>query len=332
MKMWRTRSPPLVKLCFFAMGTEVSVTLSVGNRRRRDEAPEAIADVERLLQDFGRRAWAWGDGALSRFNAALASGVAAEIPAGLKPLFTSAWAMQQASGGRYEPRIATLVQLWGFHDMARLRSEPPPAVDIERALAALQFAPPYDGGDAYGPAPGVGWDFGGIGKGWIVDRALELLQEAGWPDAIVDAGGNLAVRGGRGDRPWRIGIRDPHSDAEAPLLLASLIARDEAVNTHGDDQRYFEFEGQRYAHLLDPHNGRPARGLRSLTVVHADGALAEAAGAAMFVAGREGWRGLARELGLTQVLAVTEDGAVQATAALAARLRAEQGLPIQIVS
>lgn len=332
MKMWHTRSPPLIKLGFFCMGTEVTVTVAPGHRRRREEAGAAIAEVERNMQDFGRHWWAWGDGALAGINADLAAGRVAEIPAGMRPLFARAWAVRVATGGRFEPRIAGLVRLWGFDEMSRLRDAPPDQHLIEQGLAAIRNAPAYDGGSSYGPAPGIGWDFGGIGKGWIVDAALGLLRSRGFPDAIVDAGGNLAVCGSRGDRPWRVGIRNPRSDAETPTLIGTLIARDEAVNTHGDDQRYFEFEGRRYAHLLDPSTGWPARGLRSLTVVHPDGALAEAGGAALFVSGLAGWRPLARELGLTQVLVVTEDGEVQATPALAARIRPEHDVHLKMVS
>ena len=332
MKMWHTRSPPLVKLGFFAMGTEVSVTLAVGHRRRRAEAVEAIAEVERLVQDFGRHWWAWGNGALADINAQLASGRVAEIPPSMRTLFSRAWAVRQVTGGLFEPRIAALVRLWGFDQMSRLRESPPDPLQIQLGLAALRAAPPYDGGASYGPAPGVGWDFGGIGKGWVIDAALALLRDRDFPDAIVDCGGNLAVSGGRGDRPWRIGIRNPRSDPESPTLIATLAARDESVNTHGDDQRYFDFEGQRYSHLLDPSTGWPARGLHSLTVVHADGSLAEAGGAALFVAGREGWRRLARKLGITQVLAVNDDGTVHATSVLAARLKPEAATAVQIVS
>jgi len=333
MKMWRTRLSPLVKLGFFAMGTQVSITVSAaGHRGRRDEAVTAIADVERLMQEFGRHWWALGDGALASINAQLAAGRVAEIPPTMRALFGRAWAVRQATGGLFDPRVASLVKLWGFHDMAALRDEPPPPEKVEMALRAMRNAPTYDGGGAYGPAPGVGWDFGGIGKGWIVDICLERLRELGFADAIVDAGGNLAVRGARGDRPWRIGIRNPRSVDDQPSLLASMVARDEAVNTHGDDQRFFEHDGQRYSHILDPSIGWPAQGLRSITVVHPDGTLAEAGGAALYVAGRDGWRRLARKLGLNQVMVVTADGEVQATASLAARIKPEGDVAVKIVN
>jgi thiamine biosynthesis lipoprotein len=323
----------LVRHSFLAMGTDVMVTLAPRRRHLIRRAREAIADVQILIHEFGHDGWAWGDGDLGRFNRRLAAGEKPEVPNSLKPIFDRAWDIRVASEGRYEPRIAGLVHLWGFDDLARLRQQPPTRTEIDQRLAQMRAAPAYESGSAsYGPAPGVGWDFGGIAKGFIVDRALDLLREAGFGDATVDAGGNVSARGRKHDRTWLIGIRKPldaGEDADNASLLAVLAVDNEAVNTHGDDQRYFIHEGRRYAHLLDPINGMPVEGLRSLTVVHRDGMLAEAGGAALFVAGANAWPALAAKLGIDQVLAVYSDGRVVATPALASRLRPEPGVTIE---
>ena len=312
------------------MGTFITVTVMV-EPRGRVAAEAAITAIQRELETFGRDAWAWGHGVLAQFNRQLADGEAHEIPAALQPLFERAWQVRERSGGLFEPRIGALVRLWGFDDIARLRSEPPPREEIDALLRQLQAAPPYDGGTHYGPAPGIAWDFGGIGKGWIVDRMLEQLAARGYGNASIDAGGNLAVSGRRNERAWRIGIRDPRG-TDTPSLLATMDARDEAVITHGDDQRYFEHDGVRYAHLLDPRSGWPSRGLRSLTVVHRDATLADAAGGALFVAGVRGWRAMAARLGLSQVLVMTDDDELYATPALAARLRPQADVRIRAVA
>jgi len=324
-------TPQIVKRIFLAMGTQVSVTLAIEKSRSRSDAEAAIDVVETRIEQFGRDAWAWGDGRLAQLNRALASGEEITLPADLLPLFRRAWEIRQKTGGLYEPRIAALVRLWGFHDAAELGTAPPLEHQVQALLAALQTAPDYDGGERYGPAPNIGWDFGGIGKGHIVDAALDQLRELGYPNAIVDAGGNLAARGIRGDRHWHVGIRDPRVPAERGVLLASLDVQDETVNTHGDDQRSFEHEGRRYGHILDPRTGAPVSGLRALTVVHADGCIAEAEGAALFVAGDPGWRDAARGLGLNQVLAMSADGRVRASTALAARLHAQPGIQIEAI-
>ena len=331
MTIAQQRAPTLVEHYFLAMGTAILVTIDAGQESCRAAAAQAIAEVQKLLFEFGLDGWAWGDGALARFNRDLAAGAGSRIPSLLKPLFARAWDIRQASGGLFEPRIGALVRLWGFDDLKRLRAAPPEPGEIDAALAALRAAPPYEGGGVYGPAPGVAWDLGGIGKGYIVDIALDWLRQRGFGNAIVNAGGNVAVRGSRGDRPWHIGIRDPRTAAELPQLLASLDVCDESIITHGDDQRYFEHQGRRYAHILHPHTGRPARSLRSLTVVHGDGALADGGGAALFIAGLEGWPRLAKQLGIQQVLAVGDDGTVWVSEPLAARMRAAEGLSLKVV-
>lgn len=304
-----------------AMGTLVTVALIV-TRGHEQAARAAIAGVEQHLHQFGRDAWAWGPGALSTFNTALLAGQRVALPVGMQPLFRRAWQIRQLSGGRFEPRIAALVKTWGFDDVEHFREEPPPSSAIEQCLRDLRTAPPYDGSTSYGPAPGVAWDFGGIGKGYIVDRLLSRLLALGFRHASIDAGGNLAVRGRHKHRRWLAGIRDPRSKNDAaPSLLAQLEVEDEAVITHGDDQRGFDHQGDRYGHLLDPRSGWPARGLRSLTVVHPDAAFADAAGGALYVAGPGGWPVLAQRMGVREVLALDNDGRLTATAALAARLQ-----------
>jgi thiamine biosynthesis lipoprotein len=321
----------LIERQFLAMGTPISVKLALHGKDRKVEAEGAISDVCDLISDFGRDGWAWGSGALARINRMLAAGDTAQIPAQLKPLLVRAWEIRQATGGLFEPRIAALVRLWGFDDVARTRTSPPDECEIESLLAALRAAPDYHGGNTYGPAPGVAWDLGGIGKGYIIDAALDILCQRGFTDAVVDAGGNLAVRGTRHDQPWHVGIRDPRSAAHSPQLLAALDTHNEAVITHGDDQRYFDYGGRRYSHILDPVTGTPVSGLSSLTVVHRDGTLADAAGAALFIAGRDGWKPLAARLRIDQVLVVTSDGLVQATAPLARRLKLRDDLGLEIV-
>lgn len=321
---WLRRPTPLQRR-FMAMGTFVTATLIV-EPRGRFSADQVLSEIESELLEFGRDAWAWGNGLLADFNRRLAAGMRVEIPASLRPLFEQAWAIHRASGGLFEPRIASLVRLWGFDDVARTRKEPPSTIEIDTLFAALQSAADFDGGTHYGPARNVGWDFGGIAKGYIVDHVLDGLRRRGYRNVSLDAGGNLAVRGQRNDRPWRIGIRDPRS-SHTPRLLATLDATDEAIITHGDDQRYFEFGSKRYSHLLDPRSGWPAQGLRSLTVVHRNASVADAAGGALFVAGASGWRALAAKMKIDQVLVLTDRDELVATETLAARLRASEDGP-----
>lgn len=279
------------------MGTMITVTLIARAWIRRRKLDAAFTAVQQRMDAFGRDFWAWGDGRLARINRAIVAGDRPAIPVDLQPLFTRANVIREATDGLFDPRIGALVRLWGFDDPIHQRAAPPSQDEIGRARHAAI------------------WDFGAIGKGWIVDECLDLLAEHGFGNASIDAGGNVGVRGRRGARAWRIGIRDPRANRN-DALIAGLDVSDASVITHGDDQRFFEHEGARYSHIIDPRTGWPARGLRSITVVHRDGALADAAGAALFVAGRE-WRALAARLDLAQVIAITEAGAIETTAAMA---------------
>jgi thiamine biosynthesis lipoprotein len=314
-----TREAPLVERQFLAMGTPVVVRLALDDGARRVEAERAVDQVRKLLVEFGVEGWAWGSGALAQFNRQLSAGGAAEVPPLLRPLLQRAWRIHRDSEGWFDPRIE------------REDAPPPGATQVESALRALRRAPPYDGGAYYGPAPGIAWDLGAIGKGYIVDMALDWLRQCGFASALINAGGNVATRGRRDGQPWCIGIRDPRSATAVPELLAALDAGDESVITHGDDQRFFEHGGERYTHLLQPRSGAPAQGLRSLTVVHHDGTLADAGGAALFAAGPTYLKVLAARLGLSQILLVRTEGTVQATASLAKRLQAREDLDIQVL-
>jgi thiamine biosynthesis lipoprotein len=108
-------------------------------------------------------------------------------------------------------------------------------------------------------------DFGGFGKEYAADRAAALLIEAGVRHGYVNLGGDMRFIGPRLDgRPWSIGIQDPR-DPDA--VVASIPISQGALATSGDYERYFELDGQRYCHILDPRTGMPVRHWRSVSVM-----------------------------------------------------------------
>jgi thiamine biosynthesis lipoprotein len=137
--------------------------------------------------------------------------------------------------------------------------------------------------------PGQGFDLGGIAKGAVVDSVADYLQGQGYPDFLIDAGGDILVSGlKQGRDPWRIAIRHPR-DSQAVLGVLSLGEKSLriAVVTSGDYERYFESGGRRYHHILNPRTGYPAEGLVSVTVIAPDCTLADALSTAVFVLGPE---------------------------------------------
>jgi thiamine biosynthesis lipoprotein len=135
---------------------------------------------------------------------------------------------------------------------------------------------------------------------------------------MVNLGGNLAVSGSRGDRPWRIGVRHPQGSG----ALGSLEVEGRmAVVTSGTYERYRQDGHRRYPHIIDPRSGEPATHVVSATVLHADAARADVAATALVVAGAEGWAEVARGLGVSEVMLVDGAGRVQLTPGMAAKVQ-----------
>jgi hypothetical protein len=108
-------------------------------------------------------------------------------------------------------------------------------------------------------------DFGGIGKEYAADRAAAVLAQSGVEYALVNLGGDVRVVGPQADgAPWRIGIRHPR---EPNRVLATIALSEGALATSGDYERFFELEGKRYCHILDPRAGRPVDTFQSVSVV-----------------------------------------------------------------
>jgi len=124
----------------------------------------------------------------------------------------------------------------------------------------------------------------GIGKGYGVDRAVEVLEAHGIDDYIVDGGGDIRLAGGNVDRPWIVGIAAPRREGH---LHATLEPGRGAIVTSGDYQRYFEKDGVRYHHILDPATGRPAPGSVAVTVIASTATDADALATGLFVLGPE---------------------------------------------
>ena len=175
--------------------------------------------------------------------------------------------------------------------------------------------------------PVVQLDLGGYAKGYALDRAVAILRDKGIDNALVNIGGNVMALGKKGDAPWRLGLQHPRE----PQPLATLPLYDgEAIGTSGDYQRYFELEGRRYSHLLDPRTGMPATGSQSLTVLVTPredaGTLSDAASKPAFIAGDD-WREYTRRYDIDHALRVTADGRIEVTRALRARLQFPSGTP-----
>jgi thiamine biosynthesis lipoprotein len=126
-------------------------------------------------------------------------------------------------------------------------------------------------------------DLGGFAKGHAVDNAAAILRRRGIAHAMVSAGGDSRVIGDRRGRPWTIGIRDPRGGSGD--VVAVLPLEDVSISTSGDYERYFEADGVRFHHLIDPATGRSPSGIQSVTILADDGLTSEALSKIVFVLG-----------------------------------------------
>ena len=303
----------------YVFGTRVDVAV-YGEDKVQADAASAL-----VLREFDRlhRAYhAWEPSELTALNEAIARGESLEVSDELATMLRDAQRMAAAGDDLFDPALGRLIELWGFHTDTFVPVRPDPA-----KLAALVTARPrmsdldIDGRRISSRNPAVQLDLGGYAKGYALDRAATLLREQGITNALINIGGNVMALGKKGDQAWRIGIQHPR----APAPLATMPLYDgEAVGTSGDYQRYFELDGERYAHLLDPRTGQPAHGTQSLTVLitprAAAGTLSDAASKPAYLA-NEGWREQTRHFAIDHALRVDAEGKVEVTRALRARLQ-----------
>jgi thiamine biosynthesis lipoprotein len=162
--------------------------------------------------------------------------------------------------------------------------------------------------------PGVRIDLGGIGKGYAVDRGIAVLRARGIERAMVNAGGDTRIIGDRFGRPWMVGIRNPDDEGKVALRLP---LEDAAISTSGDYERYFEEDGVRYHHILDPKTGKSARKVRSVTVITDTATRSDALTKSVFIMGAEAGIAFINTLPDVDAIAIDPTGKVHYSRGLA---------------
>jgi thiamine biosynthesis lipoprotein len=190
------------------------------------------------------------------------------------------------TGGAFDITFAGCGGLWSFRE-ARIPADEALAACLERVdYHRIRLDP--ERSTLLLPEPGMRIGIAGIGKGYGVDRAAKVIEEHGFADYIVDGGGDIRLKGAKPGGPWKVGIRHPRRSEE---LFATLTVEAGAIVTSGDYFQFFERDGKRYHHILDPTTGRPARRAVAVTVIAPTAMDADALATGLFVLGPE--RGLA---------------------------------------
>jgi FAD:protein FMN transferase len=274
-------SARLVERARVSMGSELRLTAWTA-----DEAAAALA-FDAVFQEFDRLERlmsVWIDGSdVARLNAA-----AGEHPVLVSPevreVLLIAHQVSDWTGGKFDVTFGALSDLWKFdHDQD---NTVPDRAEVLRRLPLIDYRAldvDEEAGTAFLKRKGMRAHLGGIGKGYAVDHAAAILRGRGFRDFMIQAGGDFYVAGHRGDRPWRLGIRDPRGPVDRSF--ATLDLSDGTFSTSGDYERFFMKDGRRYHHILDLEAGEPARGCRSVTLVTDRAVIADALAKGVFILG-----------------------------------------------
>lgn len=311
---------PLQEQQAYVFGTRVEVIVVSS---APEQGRQAIVAVLREFDRLHRAYHAWQPSELTDLNRAIAEGRALEVTPELADLVQEAQDLSRRGDYLFDPGIGQLIKLWGFQ-ADEFKAELPPAGEIKAWLAKKpSIADITVSGHTVGSRNRqVALDFGGYLKGVALDRAAAILRSQGINNALINIGGNVMALGSKEGRKWRVGIQHPRQ----PGPMATVELDDgEAIGTSGDYQRFFEIEGKRYPHLLDPRSGYPAAHTQAVTILIPAGPKAgtrsDALSKPIFVAGPERWRAMAQQLDTGLVLRVGQDERIEVTQALHQRLQ-----------
>ena len=298
------------------MGSELRLSAWTADESRTIAAFDAVfAEFDRLEALMS----VWREGSdIQRLNAA--SGRApAPVSADTIAVLREARQISEWTGGKFDVTFGALNDLWRFdHDQD---NNVPNIDEVRRRLPlidyrALRIADPP--GTAFLTRSGMRANLGGIGKGYAIDRGVDILRRTGVGDFMIQSSGDMYVAGRKGDRAWRVGIQDPRGPHDR--TFAAIELTDSTFSTSGDYERSFVRDGIRYHHIIDPSTGQPARGCRSVTILTDRAVLADGLSTGVFLLGPKEGLALVERLPNVDAVIVTSANEVLFTPRLKGRL------------
>ncbi|MCC6324627.1 MAG: hypothetical protein DCC43_03680 [Candidatus Brocadia sp.] len=297
----------MVKQTRMIMGTFAEVSVYSGDEQAAghavEEALDEIERMDRIMSNYKQTS------ELSQLNKNAAR---SPVPCQgeLLDVIERSQHYSELSGGAFDVTVSPIVALWGFfHEKGHIPSDK----EIEKVLPAVSYnnivvkrnADPKKPGTVFFKNALTQIDLGAIGKGYAVDKALEIIKKCNMSSACINLGGNIYVWGTPpGKTAWKIGIQHPRNKDE---ILGYLELKDEATATSGDYERFFEMKGKRYSHIINPLTGRPVTGTMATTVVAPTGTEVDALSTSLFVLGHEKGLELAKTIPNAHAMIIYED-------------------------
>jgi thiamine biosynthesis lipoprotein len=304
----------------YVFGTLVDITI-YGETEEKSQA--ISSEIIRQFQELHNRLHAWQPSEITMLNQTFAQGKA---PLAIRPdvaaMITDATTLSIQSKGAFNPAIGSLISVWGFQ-----KDEFKPIKVDENIIRTLVEANPQmtdiviESGKVFCNNPAVQLDFGGYAKGYALDKAFTYLRNQGIKNALINIGGNIIALGQHGDKPWRVGIQHPRK----PSAIATLdLPSGWAIGTSGDYQRYFELDGKRYCHIIDPATGYPAQNVQAVTVLippqNNAGTLSDVASKPIFIAKAGARAEAAKAMNVENFLVIESENSIQISPSMAKRL------------
>jgi FAD:protein FMN transferase len=284
------------------MGTRIVVELWAGDAAAGKRAVDAVlAEMRRI--DAAMSTYK-PDSEVSQINARAARDPV-EVSEELFELLQTALEFSRITEGAFDITYASVGFMYDFQKHVK-----PSEADIELALRAVNYRHVVLDADTRTvrfSQTGVRIDLGGIGKGYALDRGIAILRSMGIEHALVAAGGDSRIIGGRLGKPWIVGIRHPD---DKDKIIATIPVVDAAMSTSGDYERFFDEDGRRYHHILDPRTGRSASKVRSASILASTATRSDGLSKTAFVLGPERAMEIYDRLEDVDAVLVTPDGRV----------------------
>jgi thiamine biosynthesis lipoprotein len=287
------------------MGTRIVVELW------DDDAAHGESSIDAVIAEMNRIDAAMStykpDSELSRLNASAVLRPVV-VSSELFGLLTTSMEYSRLTGGAFDVTYASVGFMYDFRAHRR-----PSEAQIKQALPEVNYKHVVLNAAKRSVRfrrVGMRIDLGGIAKGYAVDRSIGILKQCGIQHALVSAGGDSRVVGDRFGKPWVIGIRHPDRKDE---IVTRLPLVDTAISTSGDYERYFDENGVRYHHIIDPRTGHSASLVRSATVLADTAIRTDGLSKTAFVLGADAAIKIYEALGDVDAVLVTPDGVVHYT-------------------